>query len=74
MGFRTGDTVVIKIAKQYIKLSPRDSIQLERICFDEEKDDALRFLGGVVYNLLKQASVEAYALRLSPGLRQTVKR
>ena len=40
MGFRTGDNVVIEIAKQYIRLSPHDSMQLERICLDEEKEDA----------------------------------
>ncbi len=54
MGFRTGDAAVIEVGKRYIKLSPRDSIDLERICLDEEKEDALRFLGDVVYPSLAQ--------------------
>lgn len=49
MGYRTGDTLVIQIGKRYIRLSPRDAMQLERICLDEDKESALKFLSEVVY-------------------------
>jgi len=48
MGYRTGDTLVVRIGERYLRLSLRDSMQLERICLDEEKDGALRFLAEVV--------------------------
>jgi hypothetical protein len=49
MGYRTGDTLVIQMGKRYVRLNPRDSMQLEHICLDQEKEDALRFLDEIVY-------------------------